>query len=137
VDYWTKQKFLRGSPNVQKKKKYMKECSPSLEIKEMQIKTTLRFHFTPVKIAIIKSTTANKCWQGCRKKEPSYTAFGNVSYYNHFGKQYVSFFKKLIHLPYDPAIPLLGVFLKECNSDYYKGTCTLMFTEALFTIVKL
>jgi hypothetical protein len=40
-------------------------------------------------------------------------------------------------LLYDPAIPLLGIYLKECESDYYKGTCTHMFTEALFTIAKL
>jgi hypothetical protein len=40
-------------------------------------------------------------------------------------------------LPYDPAIPLLGIYLKECNSDYYKGTYTFMFITALFTIAKL
>jgi hypothetical protein len=43
----------------------MKKCSPSLAIKEMQIKTILRFHLTPVRIAIIKSTTNEKYWQGC------------------------------------------------------------------------
>jgi hypothetical protein len=50
-------------------KKHMKNCSPSLAIKEMQIKTTLRFHLTPVRIAIIKTTTNNKFWGGCGKKE--------------------------------------------------------------------
>jgi hypothetical protein len=43
--------------------KYMKKCSISLLIKEMQIKTTLRFHFTPVRLTIIKKTNNNKCWQ--------------------------------------------------------------------------
>jgi hypothetical protein len=43
-------------------KKHMKKCSPSLAIKEMKIKTTLRFHLTPNRIAIIKNTTTNMCW---------------------------------------------------------------------------
>jgi hypothetical protein len=60
-------------------KKHMKKCSPFLAIKEMQIKTTIRFQFTPVRIAIIRNTTKNKFWRGCEKKEPSYTAGGNVS----------------------------------------------------------
>jgi hypothetical protein len=42
-----------------------------------------------------------------------------------------------INLPYDSAIPLLGIYLKECNSGYYKGTCTPMFIAALVTIAKL
>jgi hypothetical protein len=46
---------------VQMAKKYMKKCLPSPAIKEMQIKTTLRFHLTPVRIAIIKNTITNKC----------------------------------------------------------------------------
>jgi hypothetical protein len=57
---------------VQMAKKQMKICSPSMAIKEMQIKTTLRLHFIPVKIAIIKTTTNNKCWQGCEGEKGTF-----------------------------------------------------------------
>jgi hypothetical protein len=60
-------------------KKHMKKSSPSLAIKEMQIKTTLRFHLTPVRIAIIKTPPTTNVGKGVEKKERSYSAGGNVS----------------------------------------------------------
>jgi hypothetical protein len=64
---------------IQMAKKYMKNCSPSLAIKEMQIKTTLISHLTPVIITIIKNTTITDVSEDVGKKEPSYTAGGNAS----------------------------------------------------------
>jgi hypothetical protein len=68
--------------------KYMKTFSTSLSIKEMRIKTALRFPFTPVRMTIINNTNNNKCWWGCRKTEPLATVGGNVTKCNHCGKQY-------------------------------------------------
>jgi hypothetical protein len=106
---WTKQNFFkRRNKNGQKTHEKMFTISAT---KETQIKTTLRFHLTPVRIPIIKNTNNNRCWHGMGKKEPSYTAGGNASLWNHSENQ-------SIDLPYDPAIPLLGIYPKECDSGY-------------------
>jgi hypothetical protein len=65
---FSKKEVQKKNPNQNNNTKNPEKCSRSLAIKEMQIKTTLRFYLTPVRMAIIKNTNKNKCWQGCGEK---------------------------------------------------------------------
>jgi hypothetical protein len=109
-----------------------------IKIEDPTIKTTLRFYLNPVRIGTIKSTTNNKCWQGCRGKGILIHYRWGYKLTQLLWKTIWRLLKKLkIDLPCNPAIPLLGTYLKGCESSYNKGTCTPMFIAALFTIAKL
>jgi hypothetical protein len=129
---------MKKSRFIQRGKKHMKKCSPSLVIKEIQIKTSLSIYFTPVRIAIIKNITNNKCWWGCGKKGTLIHCWWECKLVQPLWKTIWRLLKNLnIDLPYDLAIPLLGIYPKKCNTSYSRGTCTPMFIVALFTIAKL
>ena len=101
----------------------------------MQIKTTMRYHFILIRMAIITKYGNNKCWRGCGAKGTLLHCWWECKLIQALWKTVWRFLKKLgIKPPYDPAIPLLGIYPEETKPE--KDTCIPLFTAALFTIAR-
>ena len=123
---------------IQMDNRHTQKCSVSLIIKEMQIRATMSYNLTPVKVAIINKSTNNSVGAGVAKREPSCTVGLGCTLGQPLWKTTQRFLKKRkTELQHNPAIPLLGIYLKESETLIQRDVCIPVFTAALLTTAKI
>ena len=104
----------------------MKICSTyNIGLREIEIKTTMRYHLIPVRMAKINNIRNNRCWQGCRERGTLLHCWWECKLVEPLWRTVWRFFKKVkVEQPYDPAIALVDIYLKNTKTLIQRGTCT-------------
>ena len=111
---------------IQRVQGHLKRCAALLAIREMQIKTTMRYYFTPLRMAIINKST-NKCCRVCGEKGTLVQCWWECSLVQLLQKRLWNFLRKLkMELPFDPAIPVLELYPRNPETPIQKNLCTPM-----------